>query len=104
MEFLRLRGAGVSPGIAMAEAFLTERVVFSVRRTPIPASRAGAEVRRFREAVERTRIELVGVRDTIRAKVGEEHAFIFDAHLLILDDPALVKDTERRILIGRAHV
>ncbi len=97
MDFLRLRGAGVSPGIAMAEAFLTERVVFSIRRTPIPASRTGAEVKRFREAVERTRVELAGVRDTIRAKVGEEHAFIFDAHLLILDDPTLVKDIERRI-------
>jgi len=97
MEFLRLRGAGVSPGIAMAEAFLTERGVFSVRRTPIPSSRTAAEVRRFRESVERTRGELVGVRDTIRAKVGPEPAFIFDAHLLILDDPALVQDIERRI-------
>ncbi|MDD8027126.1 MAG: phosphoenolpyruvate--protein phosphotransferase [Acidobacteriota bacterium] len=101
MEFLRLRGAGVSPGIAMAEAFLTERVVFSSRPTPIPASRAGAEVKRFREASDRTREELIQVRDTIRAKVGEEHAFIFDAHLLILDDPALKTGVERRIQEGR---
>jgi phosphotransferase system enzyme I (PtsI) len=101
MDFLRLRGAGVSPGIAMAEAFLTERVVFSIRRTLIPSSRTGAEVKRFREAVEQTRAELVEVRDTIQAKVGEEHAFIFDAHLLILDDPALVKDIEKRIAEGR---
>ena len=27
--------------------------------------------------------------DTVRRKIGEEHAFIFDAHLLILDDLAL---------------
>ena len=41
MEILRLRGVGVSPGIAMAEAVLTERVVFTSRPVPIPASPDG---------------------------------------------------------------
>ncbi len=101
MEILRLRGVGVSPGIAMAEAVLTERVVFTSRPAPIPASRTASEIRRYREASERTRSELTLVRDTIRAKVGEEHAFIFDAHLLILADPALTSGVERRISEGR---
>ncbi|MCX6559575.1 MAG: phosphoenolpyruvate--protein phosphotransferase [Candidatus Aminicenantes bacterium] len=97
MDILRLRGVGVSPGIALAEAFLTERVVFSGRTTPIPPARAAAEIQRFRQAADRTREELVRVRDTIQARVGEEHAFIFDAHLLILDDPTLKTGVERKI-------
>lgn len=101
MEILRLRGIGVSPGIVMAEASLTERVVFRSRPEPIPASRTSAEIRRYREASERTRADLMIVRDTIQAKVGEEHAFIFDAHLLILADPALTSRVERRISEGR---
>jgi len=98
MDFLRLRGVGVSPGIAMGEAELTERVVFSQRKSYVPPHRVDDEIRRFREAAARTREALVEVQETIRAKVGEEHAFIFDAHLMILDDPALTAGVERLIV------
>lgn len=95
MDILRLRGTGVSPGIAMGEAVLAERVVFTSRREPIPAGQVEDELRRFRRAVDRTREELGRVKAEVRRQVGEEHAFIFDAHLLILDDPSLAAGVEK---------
>jgi phosphoenolpyruvate-protein phosphotransferase (PTS system enzyme I) len=97
MDFVRLRGIGVSPGIAMGEARLTGRILFSQRKEYIPPYRVDDEMKRFRQAIVRTREDLVRVQDTIRAKVGDEHAFIFDAHLMILDDPALITGIERLI-------
>jgi phosphotransferase system enzyme I (PtsI) len=97
MNFVRLRGIGVSPGIAMGEAHLTGRILFSQRKEYIPPHRVDEEMRRFRAAVVRTREDLVRVQDAIRAKVGDEHAFIFDAHLMILDDPSLSAGIERLI-------
>ena len=102
MDFVRLRGIGVSPGIAMGEAHLTGRILFSQRKEYVPPHRVDEEIQRFRAAVVRTRGDLVRVQDTIRAKVGDEHAFIFDAHLMILDDPALITGIER--LIGEENV
>jgi phosphotransferase system enzyme I (PtsI) len=102
MDFVRLRGIGVSPGIAMGEAQLTGRILFSQRKEYVPPHRVDEEIQRFRAAVVRTRGDLVRVQDTIRAKVGDEHAFIFDAHLMILDDPALITGIER--LIGEENV
>ena len=97
MEFTRLRGIGVSPGIAMGEAALTERVIFTLRKDYIPPHRVQEELLRLKAAVDKTREDLVELKNKIRAKIGEEHAFIFDAHLMILDDPSLAGGLERLI-------
>jgi phosphotransferase system enzyme I (PtsI) len=97
MDLTRLRGTGVSPGIAMGEARLTQRVVFTSRREPIPAAQVEDELRRLKRAVDRARAELVQLKADVRDRLGEENAFVFDAHLLILDDPSLQAAVERTI-------
>jgi phosphotransferase system enzyme I (PtsI) len=98
MTFIRLRGNGVSPGIGMGELSLTEPVLFTARKESIPASAVDGELRRLKKAVERTKSELVLLKQEIKGNMGEEHAFIFDAHLLILEDNSLfnsIKDIIR---------
>jgi len=97
MELTRLRGIGVSPGIAMGEAVLTERIIFTQRKDYIPPHRVEEELQRLKAAISRTRRDLIELKDKIREKIGEEHAFIFDAHLMILDDQSLAAAMERLI-------
>jgi phosphotransferase system enzyme I (PtsI) len=97
MDYLRLRGIGVSPGIVLGEVVLADRVLFSTRKEYIPPHRVAEELDRLKAAVDRTRVEITSVKDQVRAMVGEEHAFIFDAHLLILQDPSLTVGLERLI-------
>lgn len=102
MDLIRLRGIGVSPGIALGEAVLSSQVLFTARREDIPADRVPAERERLRRAIERTREDLAALREEVRARVGGENAFIFDAHLLILEDEALRRGLER--VIGEEKV
>jgi phosphotransferase system enzyme I (PtsI) len=97
MEFIRLRGIGVSPGIAMGEAVLTERIIFTSRKEDVSPQEVGAEILRLAAAVARTKAELVEIKEKIREKVGAEHAYIFEAHLLILEDHTLAASLERII-------
>lgn len=97
MEFIRLRGVGVSPGIALGEIVLTERVVFTSRKEDIASSLVGEEIERLKRAVERAKADLLRVKEKTREKIGEEHAFIFDAHLLILEDKSLAASLEKII-------
>jgi len=97
MDVTRLRGVGVSPGIAMGEAVLTERVLFTLRKEYIPPHRVAEEIQRLRAALAKTRSEIIELKDRIREKIGEEHTFIFDAHLMILDDPSLAPSLEKLI-------
>lgn len=90
MEYVRLRGLGVSPGIAIGEVQLTEKVVFTTRKEAISAEQVESELNRLNVAIERTHEQLVRIKDNMKDIVGEEHAFIFEAHLLILQDKSLL--------------
>lgn len=97
MEIIRLRGLGVSPGIAMGEAFISERVVFTSRREPISERQVEEELKRLQRALERTRQELTELKEHVRERIGDEQAFIFDAHLMMLDDQMLLSSLEKII-------
>jgi phosphoenolpyruvate-protein phosphotransferase (PTS system enzyme I) len=103
MDINRLRGIAVSPGIAMGEITLTERVIFTSRREVLPPGPPDDELRRLRRAIDRTKDELVRIKSDISAKMGEEHAFIFEAHLMILEDPSLLAGLEKVITEERVR-
>ena len=97
MDYFRLRGIGVSPGIAIGEALLTERVIFTERMESISSNQVLTELKRLKKAIERTRVQLTRLRNQTRKKVGEEHSFIFEAHLLILEGESLHQSFEEII-------
>ena len=103
MEYIRLRGLGVSPGIAIGEVLLTEQVVFTTRKETISAQQVDAELERLKLAIERTHLQLVQIRDNVKEIVGEEHAFIFEAHLLIMQDKSLLKSLKEIIKEEKAR-
>lgn len=84
----RLNGIGVSPGVVSGRAvILIQRA--QVLRYQIGETRLGPELARLEKSRERSRQQLLG----IRARVALRHpelASLFDAQLLMLDDPMLV--------------
>lgn len=97
MDYFRLRGIGVSPGIAIGEVHLTERVTFTTRKERIASDQVETELERLKKAVDRTKKELTGLKEQIKEKIGDEHSFIFEAHLLIIEDKSLRSEMERII-------
>jgi phosphotransferase system enzyme I (PtsI) len=102
MSYTRLRGIGVSPGIAIGEVFLTERVIFTSRKESIPPLKAAEEITRLKKAIKRTKEQLTQIKKQIKNKMGKEHSFIFEAHLMILEDRSLLKNLEKIIKEERA--
>lgn len=97
MKYFRLRGTGVSPGIAIGDIFLKERVIFTTRKEIISKNQITGELDRLGEAFERTGAQLISLKEEIRKKIGDEHAFIFDAHLMILKDRSLSQSMKNLI-------
>jgi len=102
MNYTRLRGIGVSPGIAIGEVFLTERVIFTSRKESISPLQTAEEITRLRKAIKRTKEQLTQIKKQIKNIMGEEHSFIFEAHLMILEDKSLFKSLEKIIKEERA--
>jgi phosphotransferase system enzyme I (PtsI) len=103
MDMTRLRGIGVSPGVAMGEVLLPRRVVFTSRKELITEAQVPDELKRLRQALDRTRDDLVRIKDGVKDKLGQDSSFIFEAHLLILEDPALVSGLEAIVREDKAR-
>jgi len=100
-----LKGIPASPGISMGKAFLfdTHEMGQAVKR-PILEEEAPAEVRRFKEALNKTRQEIAKIKEKISRNIGAEHGEIFSAHLLVLEDAMLVDEVISRIKKERLAV
>jgi phosphotransferase system enzyme I (PtsI) len=85
---MRLRGIGVSPGVVSGRAvILIHRA--QVLRYQIAPARVDRELQRLDESRTRSREQLVDIRARV-ARRRPEMASLFDAQLLMLDDPMLV--------------
>ena len=82
-----LEGIAASPGIAIGDAFQFQAadLRFERRRVDDPA----AEWRRFEAAAATAAEQLAEVCDRATAELGPEQAAIFQAHLMMLEDPEL---------------
>ncbi len=90
-----LRGIGVSPGIAIGPAILFGQDRFEVPKYEVddPA----AELKRFELAVSKTRAYLQTLHRKTIQDLGEGHADIFKAHLLVLEDVTILDEVKNRI-------
>ena len=86
---MRLTGLGVSPGIGIGKALVLRRGARDFRFR-IPSARIEREIELLAEARERSREQLQQIRQRIAASAGAEHAYLFDAQLLMLDDAMLI--------------
>ena len=94
---MKLSGIAASPGFAAGPVFRFEREELPVRESAIPPEDVETELARFHAALEKSRRDVVAIRDGIAAELGEHDARIYDAHLLILDDPDLIDTVEKGV-------
>ena len=91
MASIALKGTGVSPGISVGPALVVERDAAPVFRLSLGEDEVEREVRRLGEAVGASRTQLRAIKERLSREMGTPHAYIFDAHLLMLDDPLLLE-------------
>lgn len=72
----------------MGQALIVEREVVPVLRLLLPPDRVELEVQRLTAALQVSRRQLQAIKDRLSREAGP-HAYIFDAHLLMLEDPLL---------------
>jgi phosphoenolpyruvate-protein phosphotransferase (PTS system enzyme I) len=86
---MRLIGLGVSAGIGIGKALVLKRGTRDLRFR-VPAAMVDRELERLATARERSRDQLQQIRERIARSAGAEHAYLFDAQLLMLDDAMLI--------------
>ncbi|MEW9503130.1 phosphoenolpyruvate--protein phosphotransferase [Jeotgalibacillus marinus] len=90
-----LKGIAASSGIAIAKAYRLVEPDLSFKETKV--DNPGQEVERFKEAISVSMSELEAIRDRAKVELGDDKAAIFEAHLLVLNDPELLGPIEEKI-------
>ena len=91
------KGYGVSPGIAIGRAVIIERREAAVFRVPIREEDVVSEVNRFMESLEKTRDQLIELKQKVTRSMGDEYASIFEAHAMIVRDPSFADKVVQKI-------
>src|SRR4029078_500865 len=97
------KGIGVSPGIAIGRAVLVEKRITSVYRVPIRDEEVAGEVTRFMESLEKTRDELLELKQKVSRSMGDEFASIFEAHAMIVSDPSFSDKVTQKIELEQVN-
>lgn len=87
-----LKGIAASPGVSHGKAFLYLQKSLEVPTYSVQKSSLQDEIARFDQAILETRAQITRVRNKIAQSLGEGEARIFDAHLLVLEDSALIDE------------
>ena len=84
-----LKGIPAAPGVAMGRAVLFDSGEIAVPRRAITEAQVPHEVLRLEEALIKTRHQIIAIQRRLWDELGQEHAEILNAHVLVLEDQAL---------------
>lgn len=90
-----LKGVAAAPGISIAKAFLYKKEVLEIKKEAIDDVEEA--IKNFEESLEKSKKELKKIFGLAVDKMGENRASIFEAQLMILDDPILIDTIKERI-------
>ena len=91
----QIKGIAASDGVAIAKAYLLVEPDLSFDNESVADT--DAEVAKFNGALNKSKVELTKIRNNAEKQLGADKAAIFDAHLLVLEDPELIQPIEDKI-------
>ena len=89
------KGIGASPGVAIGKVLVVEHSELEIEKRSI--TNIDEEVTKLERAVEISKEELTKVKEKALIELGEHEAEIFEAHLLVLEDPELIDSAKAKI-------
>lgn len=90
-----IKGIGASSGIAIAKAMKKEIVEMVIEEKSITS--VEAEKERFKSAIEKSKTEIEALVKTTKENIGESEAQVFEAHLMILEDPEVASRVDSKL-------
>ena len=98
-----LTGVPASGGIAIGPAYVYHPEGFSVSRRVLKSEEVKDELDRYQAALKKTRAQISEMEEKMKEKLGKEHAAIFQAHQVVLDDPLFMEEVPGSIQTRRLN-
>jgi phosphoenolpyruvate-protein phosphotransferase (PTS system enzyme I) len=103
-EEIILEGIPASPGVAHGTALVYLQKQLDIPSFDLEESAVDQEIERLDHAILETRSEITSVRNKVAESLGEGEAAIFDAHLMVLEDNALISEVIAEVRSSKKNV
>src|ERR1039458_2308382 len=84
------KGIGVSAGICHGKVLVLHPAAVEIPQYAVAEADLSAQVERLQQALVETRHQIIEVQHQVSQALNAKDASIFDAHLLVLEDPTLI--------------
>jgi len=92
-----LRGIPVSGGVCRGRIVVLGRAYEALPERNLSQGEEAAEIGRLEQALVQTRQQLLDLQHRVAHSMGASESGIFEAHLLVLEDPVLIDEVSRAI-------
>jgi phosphotransferase system enzyme I (PtsI) len=99
-----LRGIAVSDGVSRGKVLVLARPGLDIPKRDVPENDLGREIERFRAALNVTRRQIHEIHQQVTTRFHGGETAIFEAHLLVLDDPMLLEEVFKFVNEHRVNV
>ena len=99
-----LKGTAASAGVADGKALLYLQKDLDVPSYDLSPDAVELEIERFDQAIIKTREQITEIRNKVADSLGEGEAQIFDAHLMVLEDNALLEEVITELRTSKKNV
>ena len=89
-----LKGIAARAGVSVAKVYKLETPNVVIEKKQGDAE---AEIKKFDEALEKTKKDIEGVKERAAKRLSEEELAVFDAHLIMAGDPELAGQIKNMI-------
>jgi phosphoenolpyruvate-protein phosphotransferase (PTS system enzyme I) len=98
------KGIPVSAGICQGKIFVLHKAQADVPKYDVADSELSQQVQRFEQALLLTKRQILDVQHKVSQALNAQEASIFDAHLLVLEDPTLIESVNAAIYTKKINV
>ncbi|GBU11312.1 phosphotransferase system enzyme I PtsI [Erysipelotrichaceae bacterium] len=93
----KLKGIGASSGVAVAKVFKLVHPDLTPSKKIIEEAQVEAELEKLKAVLQQSNAELVVIKARAFEKMGASKAAVFEAHILMLNDPEYISSIEAKI-------
>jgi phosphotransferase system enzyme I (PtsI) len=97
------RGAPASPGVVIGEVLALKRESIVVNEWQIPENEIEKEISKFKRALSDSKEEVLRIREKVAKRIDPDHAKIFDAQIMILEDSLINDQVIKKIRQNRTN-
>ncbi|HUD82561.1 MAG TPA: phosphoenolpyruvate-utilizing N-terminal domain-containing protein, partial [Candidatus Saccharimonadales bacterium] len=98
------KGIPVSAGICQGKIYVLHKAHAEVPKYDVADSELPLQVQRFEKALLLTRQQILEVQLKVSQALNAQEASIFEAHLLVLEDPTLIESVNAAIYSRKINV